>query len=124
MTTAERWKDIKAIGMGINIIEREGAEHHSVRYYILNQYLVAKEFVQAVRGHWGIENNLNWQLDMTFGGDQSRVRKDHGAENVSVLRRTALTLFKREKTAKAGIKNKRLRAGWDEEYLTKILLGT
>ena len=76
----------------------------------------------AVRGRWGIES-MHWQLDVTFGEDQSRTRLGHADTNFSVLRRAALGLLKNETTAKVGIKNRRLRAGWDESYLEKVLFG-
>ena len=76
---------------------------------------------EAVRGHWGIENNLHWQLDVSFHEDACRVRTGHGAENLSRLRRIALNLLKRETTEKASIANKRLLAGWDHGYLLKLL---
>jgi len=123
MTTADRWKGIKAIGMSINLVERDGKEQHAVRYYLLSRYLSAAKFAAAVRGHWGIENSLHWQLDVTFGEDQSRVRKEHADQNQSLLRRTALSLLKNEQTAKVGVKNKRLTAGWSEDYLAKVVFG-
>jgi len=70
-----------------------------------------------------IENRLHWQLDVTFGEDQCRIRHGHADANFSILRRTALSLLKNETTLKVGIKNKRLTAGWDESYLEKVLLG-
>jgi len=73
-----------------------------------------------VRGHWGIENSLHWQLDMSFGEDRCRVRKDHAD---AALRRMALGLLKNEKTRKVGIKNKRLVAAWDIDYLRQVLFG-
>ena len=74
-----------------------------------------------MRGHRGIENNLHWQLDVTFQEDQCRIRKGHADANFSILRRTALSMLKNESTLKVGIKNKRLTAGWDETYLAKVL---
>lgn len=118
-----RWPGLKAIGIAINHTVREGKECYAVRYYILSRYLSGKRFAGAVRDHWGIENSLHWQLDVTFGEDQCRVRKDHADANLSILRRTALTLLKNETTQKLGIKNKRLTAGWDDTYLDKVLLG-
>lgn len=123
MTTAARWKGIKAIGMSINLVERDGRQQHAVRYYILSRYLSARKFAEAVRGHWAIENSLHWQLDVTFGEDQSRVRKGYADQNLSLLRRSALSLLKNEKTAKVGVKNKRLTAGWSETYLAKVVFG-
>jgi predicted transposase YbfD/YdcC len=81
----------------------------------------AETIAQAVRNHWRIENSLHWCLDVAFAEDQSRIRKGYGAENVSRLRRMALNLVKQETTNKRGIKTKRLRAGWDEQYLCQIL---
>lgn len=83
----------------------------------------AKETALAVRSHWGIENKLHWVLDVCFKEDDCRLRKGHGAENFSRLRRMALNLLKREKSEKLGIANKRLLAGWDHDYLLKLLTG-
>lgn len=120
---APRWKNLKAIGVTINNTMRDGVMVVAVRYYILSKYISGKRFAEAVRGHWGIENNLHWQLDVTFGEDLSRIRKGHADTNFSSLRRTALSLLKQEKTEKLGIKNKRLAAAWDEDYLDKVLFG-
>jgi predicted transposase YbfD/YdcC len=88
----------------------------------LSKYLSGRRFAQAVRGHWGIENSLHWQLDVTFVEDQCRVRKGDADANFSTLRRTALSLLKNETTAKGGIKNRRLTAAWDDTYLLQVLL--
>jgi len=103
--------------------ERRVGETVSVeeRYYISNSNGSAKDLLTAVRTHWGIENKLHWVLDVSFREDESRLRKGHGAENFSVLRRIALNLLRQEKTTKGGIKNKRLKAGWDNNYLLKLL---
>jgi predicted transposase YbfD/YdcC len=75
----------------------------------------------AVRGHWAVENKPHWQLDVSFREDECRVRVGHGAENLSRLRRLALNLLKRDKSVKVGINGKRLKAGWDEHYLLRLL---
>jgi predicted transposase YbfD/YdcC len=70
-----------------------------------------------------VENQLHWSLDVSFNEDASRIRNGYAAENFSRLRRMALNLLKRETTEKVGIRAKRLRAGWDENYLLKVLTG-
>ena len=92
------------------------------RYFISSLSGVNAETIgQMIRSHWGIENKLHWSLDVSFGEDESRIRKGFGAENVSRLRRIALNLLRQEKTAKCGIKIKQHKAGWYEKYLQKIL---
>lgn len=92
------------------------------RYYISSRKGTdAKAMHQAVRGHWAVENQLHWQLDVSFGEDQRRIRKDHGAQNFSRLCRLALNLLKRDKSVKIGVNGKRLKAGWDEHYLLRLL---
>jgi hypothetical protein len=76
-----------------------------------------------VRSHWGIENELHWILDLAFDEGRCRVRKDHGPENIALLRHIALNLLKQEKTCKRGIQGKRLLVGWNQEYLLKVLTG-
>lgn len=119
----ERWPELQAIGMAVSDTQRNGKDCYDVRYYILSKYVSGRRFAEAVRSHWGIENNLHWQLDVTFQEDLCRIRKGHANENFSILRRTALSLLKNEKSHKVGIKNKRLTAGWDEDYLQQVLLG-
>jgi predicted transposase YbfD/YdcC len=119
-----RWKNLKRIGIAISETVRDGKPTDDVRYYILSRKMSARSFGAAVRGHWSIENKLHWQLDVTFGEDQCRIRKGNADANFSILRRTALSLLKNEATAKVGIKNKRLTAAWNTDYLEKVLLGS
>jgi predicted transposase YbfD/YdcC len=90
--------------------------------YILSLKEIDAVAVAAyVRGHWSVENNLHWQLDVSFREDANRIRKDNAAENYSRLCRIALNLLKRDKSLKVGIKAKRLNAGWDHDYLLRLI---
>lgn len=91
------------------------------RYYLLSSDASAQQFAQGVRSHWGIENQLHWVLDVAFDEDASRVRKDHAPENLCSMRKIALNLLSQESSAKCGIKAKRLKAGWDNDYLLRVL---
>ena len=93
------------------------------RYFLSSLQGEAEQMLAAVRSHWQVENSLHWVLDIAFREDDSRVRKDHGAQNLATLRHIALNLLKQETTAKIGVKNKRLKAGWSEEYLLRALGG-
>lgn len=117
------WKGLKSIVVIES--ERTISGHTSIehRVYISSKKRSAKYFLQTTRDHWHVENKLHWTLDVAFREDESRLRKGDGAENFSVLRRIALNLLKKEKTEKTGVETKRLRAGWDNDYLMKVLAG-
>lgn len=93
----------------------------STRYFISSWQATADDFLKAIRDHWQIENGLHWVLDVAFREDESRIRKDHAPANMALLRHIAVNLLKQEKTAKIGISNKRKRAGWDDDYLERIV---
>lgn len=103
--------------------ERYVGDKHSVedRHFIGSATPLATEALRATRAHWHVENSLHWVLDIAFREDESRLRKGNGPQNFAVLRHIALNALKQERTAKLGVKNKRLRAGWDEAYLLKVL---
>ena len=119
------WQDLSAVGMAITeSIDAQGRCRLEARYYILSVLLSAQEFAAAVRGHWSIENHLHWQLDMSFREDECRVRTDHAPANLSVIRRFALGLLKRETSCRRGIETKRLKCAASDEYREKALFST
>ena len=120
---ASRWPKLAAIGMVFACVLRDGVEHMECRHYILSKYLSARKFAQAVRDHWSNDNRPHWQLDVTFQEDQCRLRKGNADANFSTLRRTALSLLKNNHSQKVGVKNKRLLAALDDDYLLEVLLG-
>jgi len=116
------WAGLRALAM-VEAERRIGETvTHEQRYY-LTSVTEAKAVERAVREHWGIENQLHWVLDMAFREDECRVRVGHAAENFVVLRHLALNLLKGEHTARIGVKAKRLKAGWAEQYLLAVLAG-
>ena len=116
------WEGLNIIGMvecERTLNDRTTMEY---RYYIGSIENNAQLLGKSVRDHWGIENKLHWRLDMGFREDESRIRKGHSAENFAVMRHFAIILLKQDKLTKLGVKNKRLKAGWDGEYRVNLLL--
>jgi predicted transposase YbfD/YdcC len=93
----------------------------ATRYYIASLVDTAANYQKNIRSHWGVENKLHWTLDVAFSEDASRKRNNNAAQNYSILLKIALNLLRNEKTEKQGIAGKRLKAGWNEDYLLKVL---
>ncbi|MDQ7075366.1 MAG: ISAs1 family transposase [Gammaproteobacteria bacterium] len=121
---AKKWASLNTLGRVESERTVKGKTTIEHRYYISSIENNAELFGRSVRQHWGVENSLHWQLDVSFREDESRIRKGYSAQNFAVMRHMALNLLKQEKSLKLGVKNKRLRAGWDEEYLKIVLNGT
>lgn len=120
VTKREKWKGLKTVGVAIRISKQGGRETSDVRYYISSMKTAVRQFAQAIRGHWGIENTLHWCLDVTFREDESRVRDRHAADNLAWLRRFAISILKQQ-TDKESIAMRRRMAGWNPAYLLQIL---
>ena len=117
------WKDLKAITLICSERQEKGKEDTvELRYYIGSKAAKAGAYARYVRGHWGIENGLHWVLDVSFDEDRSRMRTDHSAENMALLRRLALSLLKQH-GGKGSIRGKRKQSGWNDQVLVEILSG-
>lgn len=119
----EEWAGLKTlvcVKSSRTIKEKTSSE---LRFYISSLESCAQRIGKAIRLHWCVENNLHWQLDVSYREDECKVRKDNGPENLSVLRRCTLNLLKADTKTKAGIKNKRAKAGWSHDYLVELLNG-
>ena len=116
------WKNLKSLIM-VKSERTISGQSTSIerRYYISSLPADALRVSNAIRGHWGIENQVHWILDVAFREDDQNANAGNIAENMSTVRRLALNLLKQEKTAKCGIEIKRQMAGWDDEYLLKVL---
>jgi predicted transposase YbfD/YdcC len=117
----ENWPEIKSIVKIESIRDINGKKSQQNRYYISSLASDAAAFNELVRQHWAIENNLHWQLDVSFGEDYNRTRSGQAAENLALVRKMALNILKSETSSKRSIKGKRLKAAWDNEYLLKLL---
>ena len=118
---AADWPEVKAIGYALRwTTHADGAQTSEVRYYVSTRYVSGKRFAEAVRGHWGIES-LHWVLDVTLREDDSRTRERTLANNLSWLRRFAVTLLRRH-PEKDSIRGKMLHCGYSTDFLTEVLM--
>lgn len=99
----------------------EKSTETATRYYISSLKVKPEDFQKAIRSHWSIENKLHWVLDVAFSEDASRKRTGNASQNFSILNKIALNLLKNEKSSKIGVKSRRMKAGWDNHYLIKVL---
>jgi predicted transposase YbfD/YdcC len=114
------WPGLRAIGKITARREVADAITVETRYYRLSTVLSPARFNQVVRAHWDIENGLHWVLDGVLDEDQARNRRDHGPENLTLLRRLALNLAKLE-PSQGSLRSKLRRAGWDNRFLARML---
>ncbi|QJB46138.1 ISAs1-like element ISAsp2 family transposase [Dolichospermum flos-aquae] len=119
--TDKKWVNLQSVGMVEYIRKVNGKTKVETGYYISSLTNNAKLLGESVRTHWGIENSLHWVLDVAFREDDCRIRKDNAPQNFAVIRHIAVNLLGKEKSQKLGTKSKQFCAGWDDEYLEKIL---
>ena len=116
-----KWQDLLSIGRQDAMRVVGGKTTIETRYFISSLPNNAKLLADSIRQHWGVENSLHWVLDVAFREDDSRIRKDNAPQNFAVLRHIANNLLQQDKSSKTGVKNKRLKAGWDNKYLASLL---
>lgn len=117
---AHDWPGLEAIGKITATREINGRISKETRFYLLSQAFTPQRFNIIVRSHWSIENQLHWRLDVVMDEDQARNRKDHGPQNLALLRKLALNLAKLE-PSKTSMRGKLKRAGWDNDFLRTML---
>jgi len=120
LSLRDEWIGLSTLGIVESTREIDGKTSKERRYFIASIPPSASKLAEAVRGHWAVENNLHWVLDVVFNEDKSRIRSGHAAENFNTLRKLTLGMIKKE-NSKGSLKGKRKRAGWDNTYLMKLL---
>ena len=118
---ADNWRNLTTLVKVQSERFIDGKRSIDDRYFIASYRDTACHILQHTRQHWHIENSLHWVLDIAFREDECRIRKGNGPQNFAVLRHVALNLLKHNSRSKLGIKNRRLRAGWDNDYLFSVL---
>jgi predicted transposase YbfD/YdcC len=124
LTGKDLWEGLSSIGVIESVREEKGNKTVERRYYISSLKPEAQRFLKSIRSHWGIENSLHWVLDMSFGEDQSRIRKGNAPENMAIIRHFSLNLLQKYKTGRQSIRRLRKKAGWDNTTLEGILAYT
>jgi predicted transposase YbfD/YdcC len=121
MRHRDQWAGLRSICRVTRTYIEKGIDKSEVRYFISTLPAQAKKLAVGARGHWGIENQLHWVLDMVFAEDRSRARVGHGQENLALLRRWALSVQLQNTTVKGSMEKKRLQTGWNDKNLEKLL---
>jgi predicted transposase YbfD/YdcC len=117
----ERWTKLQSVACVRSERTSAGETTVETRFYLSSAASDAERLANAIRSHWGVENQVHWVLDVVFADDASRVRIDHSAHNLAIIRHIVLNMLRQETTLKSSLRQKRLRAGWDDTYLLKVL---
>ena len=115
-----QWPGLKAVGKVVRIRETPDKTTTETAYYLLSAALSPERFNEVVRQHWGVENRLHWRLDVVMNEDQDRTRLGNGPHNLAVLRHMAINAMQKE-GSKGSLRGKFKRAGWNDDFLTRLL---
>ena len=118
-----QWVGLAGVGRIERTRELDGRIERQTHYYITSLKADVQRFAHAARTHWQVENKLHWVLDVVFREDDSRARLGRVSENFALIRQMALNLLKREDSPKLSLTSKRLKAGWDNDFLLKVVSG-
>ena len=121
MAEAKLWENLRAVGLVEDTRQSNGTVSTERRFYLTSLPCDAKEFARAVRGHWSVENNLHWCLDVCFHEDQARARAGFAAQNLSTLRHLCLNILKQDSSKKLSLKRKRFKAALNPDFLASLL---
>jgi len=117
------WIDVASVVMVYRATRRNGKLTEETSYYLSSLPPKVKRLARYIRGHWGIENSLHWTLDVIFAEDRSRIRNGNGPQIASIFRKLALLVLQQDTTSRGSIRGKRLQAGWNEDFLERLLCG-
>ena len=117
----QTWTDLRTLAVVLKRLERDGLESFETRFYLSSLPPDAKLLSRVIRSHWGIENSLHWTMDVTFREDAHRLLNRHGVQNLSAIRRLAVSILRRDTSSKIGAKNKRFKAALNPDYILSLL---
>jgi predicted transposase YbfD/YdcC len=123
LSSHAQWLDVRSVVMIYRATRRNGKLTEETSYYISSLPPKVQKIARYIRGHWGIENSLHWTLDVIFAEDASRLRQGNGPEIASIFRKLALMVLQRDTSSRGSLRGKRLQAGWNEDFLERILCG-
>jgi predicted transposase YbfD/YdcC len=121
LPVANEWSNMKSVGKVVRRRTFKDRSTFEACYFITSLEINAKLFAHSVRGHWGVENNLHWSLDVVFREDHNKYRDRVGAQNLSAVRKMALGFLKKDDTVKKSLKRKQFQALTSSNFRETIL---